>query len=143
MNWLIEFIFPHRVHRLAYLLRILATNAVLYCIFGIGAAQGGEAYIRLLCVVALIAYQLFFIALPRVRDIGMNGWWLLLVLVPVANIVFGIMLLLRAPATLSNRPNTALEPTAAAPSVSDVPGNPKVSDSSTSASGGGGSAFGR
>lgn len=40
-------------------------------------------------------------------------------------------------------PNTALEPTAAAPSISDVPGNPKVCDSSTSASGGGGSAFGR
>jgi hypothetical protein len=40
-------------------------------------------------------------------------------------------------------PNTALEPTAAAPSVLDVPSNPKVSSSSTSASGGGGSALDR
>jgi hypothetical protein len=40
-------------------------------------------------------------------------------------------------------PNTALEPTAAAPSVSDVPGNPKISDLSTPASGGGGSALDR
>jgi hypothetical protein len=41
------------------------------------------------------------------------------------------------------RPNTALEPTAAAPSALDVPGNPKPSDKSTSASGGGGSALDR
>jgi hypothetical protein len=40
-------------------------------------------------------------------------------------------------------PNTALEPTAAAPSVSDAPSNPKASDSSKSASSGGGSALGR
>ncbi|HLX68019.1 MAG TPA: hypothetical protein VKV04_00185 [Verrucomicrobiae bacterium] len=40
-------------------------------------------------------------------------------------------------------PNTALEPSAAAPSVSDVPDNPKSGDKSTSASGGGGSALDR
>jgi hypothetical protein len=40
-------------------------------------------------------------------------------------------------------PNTALEPTAAAPSVSDVPGNPKAGGESTSASSGGGSALDR
>ena len=40
-------------------------------------------------------------------------------------------------------PNTALEPTAAAPSVLDVPSNPKAGDSSTSVSGGGGSALDR
>jgi len=40
-------------------------------------------------------------------------------------------------------PNTALEPTAAAPSVSDVPSNPKTSGESTSASGGSGSALER
>jgi len=115
MSWLIEFIFPYRLHRLAYFLRIVVTNAVICCIFGFGAAQGEEAYIRLFCILALSVYQIFFIGLPRIRDIGMNGWWLLLVLIPGANIVFGIILLFRAPAMLSNRPNTALEPTATAP----------------------------
>ncbi len=38
-------------------------------------------------------------------------------------------------------PNTALEPTAAAPSVSGEPNNPTVAGQSTSASGGGGSAL--
>jgi hypothetical protein len=40
-------------------------------------------------------------------------------------------------------PNTALEPTAAAPSVSDAPGNPKVGGLSASTPGGGGSALDR
>jgi hypothetical protein len=40
-------------------------------------------------------------------------------------------------------PNTAPEPTAAAPSVSDEPSNPKVGEESTSASGGCGSALDR
>ena len=40
-------------------------------------------------------------------------------------------------------PNTALEPTAAAPSVSDAPSNPKAGGESKSASSGGGSALDR
>jgi hypothetical protein len=40
-------------------------------------------------------------------------------------------------------PNTALEPTAAAPSVSDTPNNSKAGGDSTSASSGGGSALDR
>ena len=40
-------------------------------------------------------------------------------------------------------PNTALEPTAAAPSVSATPSDPKAGGDSTSASGGGGSALDR
>lgn len=65
-------------------------------------------------VITLSIYVVFFILLPRIRDIGMSGWWLLVTFVPVADIVFGIILLFRAPAMLSNRPN-ALEPTATAP----------------------------
>ena len=40
-------------------------------------------------------------------------------------------------------PNTALEPTAVAPSVLDEPGNPKAGDKPTSTSGGGGSSLDR
>ena len=57
--------------------------------------------------------------------------------------VFQLIQYVRREFEQKSPPNTALEPTAAAPSVSDVPGNPKVSDSSTSASGGGGSALDR
>ena len=44
---------------------------------------------------------------------------------------------------LNHRFNTALEPAATVPSVSDVPGKSKVGDESTLDSGGGDSAFER
>ena len=113
MSLLIEFIFPHRLHRLAYFLRLLATNILAGCIYAVGSTQ--DAYIGIISFIALGAYQVFFIALPRIRDINMSSWWLLLVLVPIANIVFGVILLFRAPPILSHRPNNALERTATAP----------------------------
>ena len=67
-------------------------------------------------VIVLTVYGFFFIGLPRIRDIGMSGWWLLIMLVPIANIWLGLILLFRAPALQSwQRPNTALEPTPTAP----------------------------
>jgi uncharacterized membrane protein YhaH (DUF805 family) len=48
-------------------------------------------------IVALLIYVVFFIALPRVRDLDMSGWWLLVFLVPLANIWLGLILLFRAP----------------------------------------------
>ena len=53
-------------------------------------------------VIGLSLYALWFVVLPRIRDIGMSGWWLLTTLVPGVNIVFGIILAFRAPAMLSN-----------------------------------------
>jgi uncharacterized membrane protein YhaH (DUF805 family) len=45
----------------------------------------------------LVVYSIFFIVLPRVRDIGMSGRLCLLVFIPLVDVVFGIILLLRAP----------------------------------------------
>jgi uncharacterized membrane protein YhaH (DUF805 family) len=47
--------------------------------------------------IALSIYESFFIILPRFRDIGMSGWWLLLYIIPVANIPLAIILMFRAP----------------------------------------------
>jgi uncharacterized membrane protein YhaH (DUF805 family) len=67
-------------------------------------------------VIILTIYGFLFIGLPRIRDIGMSGWWLLIMLVPIANIWLGLILLFRAPSMWSSqRPNTALEPTPTAP----------------------------
>jgi uncharacterized membrane protein YhaH (DUF805 family) len=46
-------------------------------------------------VVVFAIYGLFFILLPRLRDAGMSGWWLLVSLVPIANLLLGIILLFR------------------------------------------------
>lgn len=95
MRWLIEFLFPKRLHRLGYLWRILATNLALGLI--VASSSPTEQLSPLLGIIALCAYQFLFILLPRVRDTGMSGWWALLSIVPVVYILLTIILLFRAP----------------------------------------------
>ncbi len=98
MNWLLEFLFPHRLHRLAYFLRLVSANMAVGFIYFAGAT-GNSGY-WLLGIVAVWVYAIFFIILPRMRDIGMSKWWLLLTPIPVLSDVFGIILLFRAPPIL-------------------------------------------
>ncbi len=96
---MIEFIFPHRLHRVDYFLRAViadATGGFLYSC--VGTAESGVLWALIL---VLWIYEVFFILLPRIRDIGMNGWWLLVAFVPIVNILFSIILLFRAPKMLS------------------------------------------
>jgi len=115
MGSLIEFIFPLRLHRLAYFLRAVTTDILAGFIYAFSGTNASSIWLVLLFL-ALAVYQLFFIILPRIRDIGMSNWWLLLILVPGINGVFGIILLFRAPVILSELRNPALQATAAAPS---------------------------
>lgn len=95
MDWLFEFFFPNRLHRLAYFLRSIAANisgALLYA----NSSMMDPLWFWS-AVVALTVYALFFIMLPRLQDVGMNGWWLVVAFIPVANIVLGLILLFRAP----------------------------------------------
>jgi uncharacterized membrane protein YhaH (DUF805 family) len=84
-------------------------------IYAFSGTNASSSWLVLL-ILALAAYQLIFIIRPRIRDIGMNNWWLLLILVPVVDVLFGTILLFRAPAMFSERRNPALQATAAAPS---------------------------
>ena len=110
---MIEFIFPHRLHRLAYFLRGVVFDVITGFLYSCSTTINAKVWWA--SVTMLTIYGMFFIVLPRVRDIGMNGWWALVMLVPVANVVFAIILLFRAPVILSDRPNQALHATAAAP----------------------------
>jgi hypothetical protein len=114
MRSLIDFIFPSRLHRLAYFLRVVTTNVLAGFVYAFSGTNSSGLWLVLL-LVALAVYQLFFIILPRIRDIGMGKWWLLLTLIPGVNVVFGIILLFRAPATFCDRRNSPLQATAVAP----------------------------
>jgi hypothetical protein len=98
MHWLIEFIFPRRLHRVAFFLRVLFAASAENIFIGIGGTM--NSLYLLAAFTVLIIYELLFIDLPRIRDLEMNGWWLLLFLVPGADIVLGTILLLRAPVFL-------------------------------------------
>ena len=99
VHCLVEFIFPRRLHRLAYFLRGVALDTVTGILYASSTTFNPRFWWP--SVIVLIIYGLFFIVLPRIRDVGMSGWWLLLTFIPVADIVFGIILLFRAPALLT------------------------------------------
>jgi uncharacterized membrane protein YhaH (DUF805 family) len=48
-------------------------------------------------VVGIFVYQVFFVALPRLRDAGMSVWWVLLGLIPFLYLFLTIILLFRPP----------------------------------------------
>jgi uncharacterized membrane protein YhaH (DUF805 family) len=95
MKWLVEFVFPRRLHRVNYCLRVLATNFTWFFLYGNNWLF--DPGLCLWLMLFLVVYSIFFIVLPRVRDIGMSGWFCLLLFIPLVDIVFGIILLLRAP----------------------------------------------
>ena len=92
---LIEIVFPRRLHRLAYFLRLIIANILSSFLYTDRDTM--NASIWWIVVIALALYGLFFILLPRLRDVGMSTWWLLVALVPLVNILLGIILLFRAP----------------------------------------------
>jgi uncharacterized membrane protein YhaH (DUF805 family) len=95
MRSLIEFVFPRRLHRVAYVLRLLASNVG----FGLIMATSSplEQLVPFMGFATLAIYQVFFIGLPRLRDTGMSGWWILSAFIPVVYVFLSIILLFRAP----------------------------------------------
>lgn len=96
---LLEFIFPRRLHRLAYFLRGVALDTVTGILYTSSTTYSPRFWWP--SVIILMIYGLFLIVLPRIRDAGMSRWWLLMTFIPLANVVFGIILLFRAPAFLT------------------------------------------
>ena len=95
MNVFIEFIFPRRLHRLGYFIRLMLSNGVTYFLYSCSTTLSPQLF--WISIIALLIYVFLFIGLPRVRDLGMSGWWLFVFLVPLVNIWLGLILLFRAP----------------------------------------------
>jgi hypothetical protein len=109
--WLVDFVFPYRLHRLAYFFRCCFLNAVAAVFYADCGPIHSNYWWAAIGVIPI--YELFFVILPRVRDIRLNAWWVLICFVPVADIVFGVILLFRAPVYLRNEVagKSELEPT--------------------------------
>ncbi len=112
MHWLIDFIFPRRLHRLAYFLRGAALDIITGFLYASSTTFQPRYWWP--AVIAFAIYGLFFIILPRIRDVGMSGWLLLVTLIPVADVIFGIILLFRAPLLLRLPPPEAAAPNGSA-----------------------------
>ena len=88
----------------------LAANVImgiLQAIFGVaamdpdtmasGALPAGMMVVMLLVMIPMLIINLF-ITIKRLHDLNMSGWWVLLFLVPLLNVLFGLYLLF-APGT--------------------------------------------
>jgi hypothetical protein len=94
-SWVAEFILPRRLHRLAYFLRLVAANGVTAFVCANGATMAPLFWWPSIILIPI--YSTFFVALPRIRDVGMSTWCLTACFVPFVNVVFGIILLFRSP----------------------------------------------
>ncbi len=97
-----EVVFPKRLHRISYLIRIVIADVCLWLL--LGTASSSDPTIAGLRLVAIFVggfiigiYSLFFILLPRVRDAGWNGWLVLLGLLPYIGPLFHLVLLFIPP----------------------------------------------
>jgi uncharacterized membrane protein YhaH (DUF805 family) len=95
MRGLIGLLFPKRLQRFGYLWRIIATNLAVGMI--VASASPIDRVFPMLGLVGICFYQFLFILLPRTRDTGMSGWWVLLSLVPIVYVFFTIILVFRPP----------------------------------------------
>ncbi len=82
------------MRRLPYFLWWLGTTIVgLVVIFAIVIAGQGEAAAVIIVVVEIVmAVIQIYIGVLRLHDIGRSGWWLLITLVPLVNLIFVIYL---------------------------------------------------
>jgi uncharacterized membrane protein YhaH (DUF805 family) len=95
MRWLKDIFFPRRLHRLAYFLRLAAADLVSGLLYATSTTMNPVVWWASIIIISV--YGAFFILLPRIRDVGMSGFWLIACLIPVVGAVFGIILLFRAP----------------------------------------------
>jgi uncharacterized membrane protein YhaH (DUF805 family) len=90
------FLFPTKVGRLSYFLRLLTVLAMHLGVY-LFSQQLADAKTRALIVISWVIlaliYGLLFIVLPRVRDFGLPTLAAVLFLIPILNTVFALCLL--------------------------------------------------
>ncbi len=118
---MLDLLFPHRLRRLAYFLRVLPLNALFLGLWNHVIEQPDSSSAHPLAVAGLIlltGYLLFFVYLPRVRDCGLPPYSLVLGLVPYVSSAYSILLLFkRSRLSYFDRPEDKF------PAPISIPGN--------------------
>ena len=93
-TFLVMLFFPQRIGRVSYFIRHCAIGLLVWGIVGSGLLQKYEDTGWILVLICFI-YQLLWVVLPRMRDLRMRTFWILLSPVPLINVIFGLILLFR------------------------------------------------
>jgi hypothetical protein len=94
-NEVVAFFFPRRLGRGAYFVRYCALSLLIWGLIGacfpISESDGiGATLLLLVCI-----YFTFWVVLPRMRDLSIRPFWLILLLVPFVDALFGLILMFR------------------------------------------------
>jgi uncharacterized membrane protein YhaH (DUF805 family) len=97
-----EILFPQRLHRLDYFVRILVADAILWLLLNstspsdptLGGLRLAGIFLGLF---VLGIYSLFFVLLPRTRDVGWNSWLVIIGLFPYIGLLLHLVLLFVPP----------------------------------------------
>lgn len=95
----IEFLFPRRLGRLSYFIRLLICNGFL---FYLSQDAWGETTLGIVTLIAVLLYAGFFVLMPRIRDLGMQSGWIILAFIPYVSTFLGVALLFRRSNHLRN-----------------------------------------
>jgi len=107
VSFLVELLFPKRLGRGSYFIR---SCAILLLFWGLFGALPNESHeIETILLLLAYVYWIFWVVLPRMRDLSMRPFWLILMRVPVLNVVFGWVLAFRPSAIALPRPTDTPE----------------------------------
>jgi ribose transport system substrate-binding protein len=91
---LIMLFFPRRIGGLSYFIRSCASGLVAWGIVGWDFVDK-PAVTRATLLLPWLVYHLIWVVLPRMRDLSMRTSRVILILVPIINVLFGLVLMFR------------------------------------------------
>ena len=95
-RWLLlELFFPKRIGRLSCWIRSGAVLVLQLGLIGASGSYGSELITLTLLLLTVCVYVLFWVVLPRMRDLSIHPLWLFLFLVPIVDMPFSLVLLFR------------------------------------------------
>jgi hypothetical protein len=87
-------LFPQRIGRASFGVRTAVFDLLLYAFLAVDSGPSRELIARSVVLLAGV-YFLVWVVLPRMRDLGIRPFWLVLTFIPLVNVVFGLILLSR------------------------------------------------
>lgn len=99
MRIVLDFLFPKYLARLSYFVRAVLCEGVLLYLY---QDPWGETPSGIVALLAGLLYMSVFILLPRIRDIGMSAWWMVLAFIPYVSSFLSVALLFRRTNPLHN-----------------------------------------
>jgi hypothetical protein len=107
--FLVGLFFPNRIGRVSYWVRSCTVWVLAAGLIGASCPLPRFELITLTVLLTACVYGLFWVLLPRMRDLSIRPFWLILFLVPVLNAAFFEVLALR-PRPISRFAGTAQPP---------------------------------